>query len=110
MDQKTYVDVVLKAINTTVSALNDKISVKLILSLDRKRSVSSAEETVKLAESYYTSSESVVGLDLSGDPTVRFYLINFLFVVSHQCKSIVFCSGKLVIPFPAAAKKKSLPA
>lgn len=74
MNQSSYVETVLKAIDATMAKLNSKITVKLILSIDRKKPVSSAEETLKIAERYFTSSEAVVGIDLSGDPTVSINL------------------------------------
>lgn len=70
MTQRIYVETVLKAIKTTVAELNDKISVKLLLSIDRIRTVQDAEETLKLVLEYVLSSEHVVGLDFSGSPYV----------------------------------------
>ena len=74
MDKNIYVDTVLKAIDSSMAKLKGDITVKLILSFDRKKSISSAEETLKIAEKHFSSSESVVGIDLSGDPTVSINL------------------------------------
>lgn len=70
MNEESYVQTVLKAIETTTAELKEEISVKLLLSVDRKRPIDTAEKTIKVAEKYFISSESVVGIDLSGDPTV----------------------------------------
>ena len=46
----------------------------MLLSIDRRQSVSEAYDTLKLAHSYSTLSDGVqgrvVGIDLSGDPKV----------------------------------------
>ncbi len=48
---------------------------RLLLSIDRRRSIEDAKETVKLAETYMKTpagdhKAKVVGIDLSGDPSV----------------------------------------
>ncbi|XP_054714575.1 adenosine deaminase-like protein isoform X2 [Uloborus diversus] len=68
MTQKSYVEVVVKAIEDTCSTVCQKMTVKLLLSIDRKRSVTDAEETMKIAEEYTTSTTKIVGVDLSGNP------------------------------------------
>jgi len=68
MTQDTYVEAVLKAINDTCSVLCKDIDVRLLLSIDRRRPVSDAEKTLKTTEKFFMASETVVGLDFSGDP------------------------------------------
>ena len=50
---------------------------RLLLSIDRRRSVADAVETISLAEEYSAPLSAqvtrVVGIDLSGDPTVKFF-------------------------------------
>lgn len=71
MSKSSYVASVVSAINAAVSSDKD-IIVRLLLAIDRRMSPADIDETLKLAESYASQSESVVvGLDLSGDPMVR---------------------------------------
>lgn len=46
----------------------ENITVRLLLSIDRREDAAAALETVQLAASF--SSQGVVGIDLSGNPTV----------------------------------------
>lgn len=47
------------------------LSSRFLVAIDRRNGAEVAMETVKLAEEYMLSSDGlVVGLDLSGDPTV----------------------------------------
>lgn len=59
---------------TNMSTVKFKFSDRLLLSIDRRQSVSEAYDTLKLAHSYSTLSDGVqgrvVGIDLSGDPKV----------------------------------------
>ncbi|CAG2214522.1 Adenosine deaminase-like protein A,Adenosine deaminase-like protein [Mytilus edulis] len=68
MTKKGYVEAVIKAIQDC----NDiDIIVKFILAVDRRNGVDIAKETVELAAKYKTLSNGIViGVDLSGDPTV----------------------------------------
>lgn len=44
------------------------------MSIDRRGGPSVAKETVKLAEEFFLSTkDTVIGLDLSGDPTVSYF-------------------------------------
>jgi len=70
MTKSSYVASVVAAINAAVMSEKD-IIVRLILAMDRRMKPADIEETLKLAESYASQSDSVVvGLDFSGDPTV----------------------------------------
>ncbi|KAL5004933.1 hypothetical protein ScPMuIL_018389 [Solemya velum] len=68
MTKQSYIEAVLKAIEDCKSQDLD-IVVKFILAIDRRNGVEVAKETLDLAEKYRNiSSDTVVGLDLSGDP------------------------------------------
>lgn len=70
MTKQSYIEAVLKAIEDCKSQDLD-IVVKFILAIDRRNGVEVAKETLDLAEKYRNiSSDTVVGLDLSGDPYV----------------------------------------
>ena len=75
MTKKSYVEAVLRGIHKALSELTTTaIYVALLLSIDRRHSVSEAQETVELASQYTSpvwpeSTVRVVGIDLSGDPT-----------------------------------------
>jgi hypothetical protein len=44
------------------------------MAIDRRGGPSAAKETVKLAEEFFLSTkDTVLGLDLSGDPTVSYF-------------------------------------
>jgi len=45
-----------------------------LISIDRRGGSSAAKEAVKLAEEFFLSAEdTVLGLDLSGDPSVSYF-------------------------------------
>ncbi|KAF6128550.1 adenosine deaminase like [Phyllostomus discolor] len=68
MTKKTYVESVLEGIKQSKQDLD--IDVRYLISVDRRGGPSVAKETVKLAEEFFLSTEdTVLGLDLSGDPT-----------------------------------------
>ncbi|XP_059952696.1 adenosine deaminase-like protein isoform X1 [Mesoplodon densirostris] len=70
MTKKTYVESVLEGIKQSKQE-NIDIDVRYLISVDRRGGPSVAKETVKLAEEFFLSTEdTVLGLDLSGDPTV----------------------------------------
>lgn len=69
MTKKQYIDSVLKGIEIC-SKTAPSITVKLILSLDRKTCSKNAKNTLDLALEYLqTHPNIIVGLDVSGDPT-----------------------------------------
>ncbi|XP_036699761.1 adenosine deaminase-like protein isoform X1 [Balaenoptera musculus] len=69
MTKKTYVESVLEGIKQSKQE-NIDIDVRYLISVDRRGGPSVAKETVKLAEEFFLSTEdTVLGLDLSGDPT-----------------------------------------
>ncbi|XP_032963779.1 adenosine deaminase-like protein isoform X3 [Rhinolophus ferrumequinum] len=69
MTKKTYVESVLEGIKQSKHE-NLDIDVRYLISVDRRGGPSVARETVKLAEEFFLSTEdTVLGLDLSGDPT-----------------------------------------
>ncbi|XP_075711320.1 N6-Methyl-AMP deaminase isoform X2 [Rhinoderma darwinii] len=70
MTKRTYVETVLEGIKQC-KAEQLGIDVRFLLAIDRRGGPAVAKETVKLAEEFfYSTSDLVLGLDLSGDPTV----------------------------------------
>nr|KAF6482899.1 adenosine deaminase like [Rousettus aegyptiacus] len=70
MTKKTYVESVLEGIKQSKRE-NLDIDVRYLISIDRRGGPLVAKETVKLAEEFFLSTEgTVLGLDLSGDPTI----------------------------------------
>ncbi|KAM5240953.1 N6-Methyl-AMP deaminase isoform 2-T2 [Hipposideros larvatus] len=68
MTKKTYVESVLEGIKQSKQE-NLDIDVRYLISVDRREGPSGAKETVKLAKEFFLSTEdTVLGLDLSGDP------------------------------------------
>ncbi|XP_061139739.1 adenosine deaminase-like protein isoform X2 [Syngnathus typhle] len=69
LTKKNYVDTVIKAIQQCKEEVD--IDVRFLVAIDRRNGTEVAMETVKLAEEFMLSADGlVVGLDLSGDPTV----------------------------------------
>ncbi|XP_068961981.1 adenosine deaminase-like protein isoform X2 [Petaurus breviceps papuanus] len=69
MTKKSYVEAVLEGIKQSKQE-NLDIEVRYLIAIDRRGGPSVAKETVKLAEEFILSSEdTVLGLDLSGDPS-----------------------------------------
>jgi adenosine deaminase len=71
MTKRSYVETVLDAINNHP---HKNITVKLLLSINRGETNEQAMETVNLAIEYKNS--GVVGIDLSGNPSVELELNN----------------------------------
>ncbi|XP_060891641.1 adenosine deaminase-like protein [Labrus mixtus] len=70
LTKKRYIETVIKAIQQSKSDGLD-IDVRFLVAIDRRNGTEVAIETVKLAEEFMLRSDGlVVGLDLSGDPTV----------------------------------------
>ncbi|KAK5902043.1 hypothetical protein CesoFtcFv8_007340 [Champsocephalus esox] len=70
LTKKSYIETVIKAIKQCKSEGVD-IDVRFLVAIDRRNGTEVAMETVKLAEDFMLSSDGLVlGLDLSGDPTV----------------------------------------
>uniref|UniRef100_A0A8C3VNL6 N6-Methyl-AMP deaminase n=1 Tax=Catagonus wagneri TaxID=51154 RepID=A0A8C3VNL6_9CETA len=70
MTKKTYVESILEGIKQSKEE-NVDIDVRYLISVDRRGGPSAAKENVKLAEEFFLSTEGIVlGLDLSGDPTI----------------------------------------
>lgn len=70
MTKKTYVESILEGIKQSKQE-NLDIDVRYLIAVDRRGGPLVAKETVKLAEEFFLSTEGIVlGLDLSGDPTV----------------------------------------
>ncbi|XP_067144571.1 adenosine deaminase-like protein A isoform X2 [Centruroides vittatus] len=70
MTKEQYIESVLTAIKDNAEK-NPNIIVKVLLSIDRRNSLSEAYETAKLAEKYmHLTDNDVVGVDLSGDPQI----------------------------------------
>ena len=71
MTRRSYIESVLRAISECHSS-DLGIEIRLLLAIDRRTSVKDAMEIVELAVEFMMKSGLVVGLDLSGDPTVGF--------------------------------------
>uniref|UniRef100_A0AC11B913 N6-Methyl-AMP deaminase n=1 Tax=Ovis aries TaxID=9940 RepID=A0AC11B913_SHEEP len=70
MTKKTYVESILEGIKQSKEE-NVDIDVRYLISIDRRGGPSAAKEAVKLAEEFFLSAEdTVLGLDLSGDPAI----------------------------------------
>ncbi|XP_026990933.1 adenosine deaminase-like protein [Tachysurus fulvidraco] len=70
LSKRRYIETVLEAIHQCKQDGVD-IDVRFLVAVDRRNGPEVAMETVKLAEDFMLSSDGVVvGLDLSGDPTV----------------------------------------
>ncbi|XP_028622785.1 adenosine deaminase-like protein isoform X2 [Grammomys surdaster] len=70
MTRKTYVESVLEGIKQCKQE-NLDIDVRYLMAIDRRGGPAIAKETVKLAREFFLSTEdTVLGLDLSGDPTI----------------------------------------
>lgn len=70
MTKTSYIDAILRAIEDCHSAPDLDITVRLLLSVDRRCTVSDATDTVNMAAEYMRRTDHiVVGIDLSGDPT-----------------------------------------
>ncbi|KAG8440408.1 hypothetical protein GDO86_006239 [Hymenochirus boettgeri] len=70
LTKRSYVETVLEGIKQCKEEDLD-IDVRYLLSVDRRGGPTVAKETVKLAEEFYCSTnELVLGVDLSGDPSV----------------------------------------
>ncbi|NWT65945.1 ADAL protein, partial [Prunella himalayana] len=75
MTKRMYVETVLEGIKQCQEEGLD-IDVRLLIAINRRDGPAVAKQTVKLAEEFLLSSDGVVvGLDLSGDPTVSFWFI-----------------------------------
>ena len=67
--KRSYVETILDAIQETTKHIG--IIVRFLLSIDRRQSISEAEDTVDLAIEYKENYNGlVVGVDLSGDPKI----------------------------------------
>uniref|UniRef100_A0A6I8PAH6 N6-Methyl-AMP deaminase n=1 Tax=Ornithorhynchus anatinus TaxID=9258 RepID=A0A6I8PAH6_ORNAN len=70
MTKRTYVEAVLEGIKQSKEE-NLDIDVRYLMAVDRRGGPAVARETVKLAEEFFLSTDdTVLGLDLSGDPTI----------------------------------------
>ncbi|KAK7810210.1 hypothetical protein U0070_010374 [Myodes glareolus] len=70
MTKKTYVESILEGIKQCKQE-NLDIDVRYLMAIDRRGGLTVAKETVELAKEFFLSTEdTVLGLDLSGDPTV----------------------------------------
>ncbi|CAH8447425.1 unnamed protein product [Schistosoma turkestanicum] len=66
---RSYLNAVIKGIQSAPSVLDNKIHVILLLSIDRSKSIDEALITLDLAKEYY-SNGLVSGIDVSGNPQV----------------------------------------
>jgi adenosine deaminase len=64
----------------------DRMLVRLLISIDRSKSVEENEETVELALGVRTRSDVVVGIDLSGNPLKESF-VNFLPLL-ERCRNM----------------------
>ncbi|XP_058804153.1 adenosine deaminase-like protein [Phymastichus coffea] len=82
MTKKEYLLAILKAIETCKKEVLD-ITVKLLISVNRKQSFKAAKENIHLAIEMSREYHDIVGIDLSGDPTKGDAFIELL----HQARS-----------------------
>ena len=73
MTKRSYLESVLRAISECHHDLD--IEVRLLVAVDRRTTVKDAMDTVDLAIDLMKENSIVVGLDLSGNPVVGYYLI-----------------------------------
>jgi len=64
-----YVETVAHAVQAAAEVIENKIHVRLIISINRTSPIESVERIIKLALAWKRASSLVVGLDVSGDPT-----------------------------------------
>lgn len=64
----------------------DQMLVRLLISIDRSKSLKENEETVELALAVRTRSEVIVGIDLSGNP-LKGSFVNFIPLL-QKCKNL----------------------
>ncbi|XP_055011068.1 adenosine deaminase-like protein isoform X1 [Boleophthalmus pectinirostris] len=70
LTKRRYIETVIKAIQQCKKERVD-IDVRFLVAIDRRNGSQVAMETVQLAEEFFLSSDGlVIGIDLSGDPTV----------------------------------------
>ena len=73
MTKHSYVEAILCGIDKALSECSSTMHVRLLLSIDRRQSVAEASDTVELALAHMEPTHHharVVGVDLSGDPTL----------------------------------------
>lgn len=70
MSAETYITILLNAIEEFEKS-HPQMHTRLILSIDRRHSVETAESILELATRLQNSTRGVVGIDLCGDPTAR---------------------------------------
>ena len=71
MTKTSYVEAILRAIGECHSEQDLDITVRLLLSIDRRCPISDAVDTVNLAAEYmHKTGGIIIGIDLSGDPMV----------------------------------------
>lgn len=99
---------------TTVVLKGTAASVRFLVAIDRRNGTEVAMETVKLAEEFMLSSDGlVVGLDLSGDPTVR-TVRSVVSLFRVLCESVVLFprpqvgDGRDLLPALQRAKNSGL--
>lgn len=102
LDKTSYITTILDAIDDA-SAENPSIHTRLILSIDRRNSVEEAQEVVELAISF--RDRGVVGIDLCGDPTKGYVILEFLMLASRSLENLnlracVLCPSALFSAAP----------
>lgn len=72
LTKEEYVETVLKAIETYERTTKSAMKTTLILSIDRRDSLEKAQQCLDLALRF--KDRGVVGMDLCGDPWVRYHI------------------------------------
>ena len=101
MTKTAYVDAILRTIEECHSEQDLDITVRLLLSIDRRCPVSDAVDTVNLAAEYMRRTGGIViGIDLSGDPMVSalYNHIIFLRTVKIVIQNHELCSSSPSFP------------
>lgn len=70
MTKDMYIEAVMKAINESNDSCEVDIITKFLVSIDRRNGGIIAQEAIDLAVKHQASNDCIVGIDLSGDPTI----------------------------------------
>jgi Adenosine deaminase len=81
-----YIDLLVSTIEMHNKDYGDRMLVRLLISIDRSKSVEENEETVELVLGVRTRSELVVGIDLSGNP-LKGSFVDFLPLL-EKCRNM----------------------
>ena len=84
-----YIDLLVSTIEMHNELYGDRMLVRLLISIDRSKSLEENEETVELALGVRTRSKVIVGIDLSGNP-LKGNFVSFLPILKKCSESGLF--------------------